>query len=600
MLIDHFELVREFEVSASIVSSRDSNELKEVLADLDTQAFIFENLIPAYDSLSQDVQQSVLEAAELLLASLKMRLAEDKYLGEVELILSAYVDRLEGDISEIRLQSEEPRISPVVVPDVPVFHDVLGFDAYAQSVYELLVHKDTEFPISIAMSGPWGSGKTSLMRNLHNKFASRNVATTDEFGALRGHFRLTWIDVWKYSERIPIESILTREIYKQVSAQLRPLDRLATRIAVWSGASEVQWRHIIAKLLGRVLSPLGALSSIALSLPSFKNSDNIWLGEFDRLVHLITRSEGTLIVFVDNLDRCTPDRVLAILQSIHLLSEESYGRRLSFIFTMDSELVARSIRADYYESKSYPKYDAVDYGYGLLAKIFQIIIDVPKPDQATVESYVSYLLQSPSVVASPVSEPDEALVEQFRDVLREHAPKIEDLRGSVNTHATSLTYETRSAYQEAIKRAVSDNFPMDRDVEEAIRWGIQMLDPNPRDIKRFINVLRLQLLLSNRLLLGDLPRPNLRQIAKWTAMHIRWPHLSAAINAEPELLTDLEQLAEECPEIFSGINENSDAKYASSGTMLVGTLTDKEALLEILLVEPKLGDADLHGLLDVR
>ncbi|WP_020644486.1 KAP family P-loop NTPase fold protein [Amycolatopsis balhimycina] len=60
---------------------------------------------------------------------------------------------------------QETSQGPVTVPDRPITcatEDRLGFAAYAGVFTAYFLHHDTPTPLTLAVSGPWGSGKTSL------------------------------------------------------------------------------------------------------------------------------------------------------------------------------------------------------------------------------------------------------------------------------------------------------------------------------------------------------------------------------------------------------------------------------------------------------
>jgi hypothetical protein len=78
------------------------------------------------------------------------------------------------------------------------------------------------------------------------------------------------------------------------------------------------------------------------------------------------------------------------------------------------------------------------------------------------------------------------------------------------------------------------------------------LEPNPRQVKRYHNVLLLQLYVAAE---GGLPFEGdpLRALARWVALRLRWPRLADALDQEPFLLTLLETVAneEEPPKLIS-------------------------------------------------
>ena len=90
----------------------------------------------------------------------------------------------------------------------------------------------------------------------------------------------------------------------------------------------------------------------------------------------------------------------------------------------------------------------------------------------------------------------------------------------------------------------ADLFTTDLDhVRDAEFGGLEYLDPNPRQVKRFDNAYRLQLHVASTA--SDLEfRPDqLAALAKWVAIRLRWPELAEYLDREPGLLAELEQHA---------------------------------------------------------
>ena len=74
--------------------------------------------------------------------------------------------------------------------DVPRRHDqadLFGINVYQEALIEYI--KLTDTPITIALQGEWGSGKTSLMNQLKYKLC-------DEDGA---PYFPVWINTWQHS-----------------------------------------------------------------------------------------------------------------------------------------------------------------------------------------------------------------------------------------------------------------------------------------------------------------------------------------------------------------------------------------------------------------
>ncbi|MAG37490.1 MAG: hypothetical protein CL878_14740 [Dehalococcoidia bacterium] len=103
-----------------------------------------------------------------------------------------------------------------------------------------------------------------------------------------------------------------------------------------------------------------------------------------------------------------------------------------------------------------------------------------------------------------------------------------------------------------------------------------------------MNAFRLQVLVANRTFRDDQEAATLEQIAKWTALQLRWPIFGEAVKKSPDLLLELEQsaMAEEpaaephWPEPVQKLYQDGEFQNA-------------------LRAEPLLERSDLHGLLPI-
>ena len=159
--------------------------------------------------------------------------------------------------------------------------DRLGYAPYAAALLQLISHGDTGLPLSMAVSAPWGSGKTSIMRwvqcelDMHRSRATHTCTVIpgvrewrakadgdrrspsrlahlwpwsanskpapgdgspesegEDLGLAR-RCRTVWIDAWRYESSAALWAAFTKEIYQQGQQQLGgPLNRLKFRLAL--------------------------------------------------------------------------------------------------------------------------------------------------------------------------------------------------------------------------------------------------------------------------------------------------------------------------------------------------------------------------------
>ena len=73
--------------------------------------------------------------------------------------------------------------------------DYFGFRVYAEAIASLIDNELTDTPLTIALSAPWGGGKTSVAKMVRRRLDDRTAS--------RGHDRpvlACWFDAWMHSD----------------------------------------------------------------------------------------------------------------------------------------------------------------------------------------------------------------------------------------------------------------------------------------------------------------------------------------------------------------------------------------------------------------
>jgi hypothetical protein len=109
--------------------------------------------------------------------------------------------------------------------------DRLGFAGYADALAELLDHPDTDTPLTIAISAPWGAGKTSLAKMVESRLWERPVERGDS-----PHITC-WFKAWMHDDAPHLGAAFAAEVAKQAN-RYRPM-----------------WRRLISPLPSAMLSP---------------------------------------------------------------------------------------------------------------------------------------------------------------------------------------------------------------------------------------------------------------------------------------------------------------------------------------------------------
>jgi len=328
-------------------------------------------------------------------------------------------------------------IIPSVKPDLPAAEDFLGFEPYAQTLFDIIRDQETQTPLTIGIFGSWGSGKTSLMIMIKERLVNlrRRERRQERQGeSVRPHLTV-WFNAWLYSGEeslgraliLRVLSELRREVGRDPEA-LQELDGMEANLhrvgevaslgelaiggqALFSGSQEgTEFRLPLTTGLSLLNEIAGAKAEAAVEgadqaaiMTLTQTVDQmrmafdrqrvealeIFRQDFQRLVSRYV-SPGVLVVFVDDLDRCLPDKAVEVLEAIKLFFDVE---GCIFVLGIDRQVVERGIRLKY---RDYEQLNAEGpppiSGDKYLEKIVQIPFQLPPIDRAAMEGYVSKMV----------------------------------------------------------------------------------------------------------------------------------------------------------------------------------------------------------------
>jgi hypothetical protein len=306
-----------------------------------------------------------------------------------------------------------------LLADTPIEQDEqdrLGFTAYADALAGLLDDPATSTPLTVAITGPWGSGKTSLAKMVE--------ARLQRWPKERGEAPniVCWFNAWLHDDAPNLGSAFAAEVAREAARRrprwrqiLRPLPmRMLPADERWRRRLlnlvlclmplllilvVAQSRHRLEAEIQNLTTALGfskvagasalllvvitlwtSLTSIAGSAGRFitdpageaaKGSLNYVRSQLGELVHQATdtgRSRRRLVIFVDDLERCTASRAVEVCEKAHQL----FGHRdVAVVLIADVGSLAASAKVKHAAE------DEPTYGQRYLQKIVQIQFDLP-------------------------------------------------------------------------------------------------------------------------------------------------------------------------------------------------------------------------------
>lgn len=191
---------------------------------------------------------------------------------------------------------------------------------------------------------------------------------------------------------------------------------------------------------------------------------------------LITEIGKPLIVYIDNLDRCTPLNAIQTLEAIRLFL---FMPNTAFIIAADEDMI-RSAVGEYHKGAT--ERHQTDY----LDKLIQVPINVPKPGILEVRAYLLLLLANDiGIGESNSSKLRESLIQSLRNSWKEKPVELADLVSDMSDLPRETLEELESKFTTAERIT-------------PLLAGSSQINGNPRIVKRLLNVIKMRKRVSDR------------------------------------------------------------------------------------------------------
>ena len=250
------------------------------------------------------------------------------------------------------------------ITDVPLqkyADDTLGQGNYINALASFI--RLAETPMTIAVQGEWGCGKTSLMNALADKvclnFAQqcpKSIRAKDEAESPRGPFLGVWINTWQYSvlksdteAQVSVIRGVARELTSQMDQLMgtsSTIQEIGRKLGSSIGALALTAAKVGVSAAG--LNPL-ALNNMEEVIRTQENgpeyfrkklaaSVEAYLNEYNAK-NKSARANG-IIFFIDDLDRLDPPVAVQVLSLLKNLFEVP---KCIFVLAIDYEVVVQGL-----------------------------------------------------------------------------------------------------------------------------------------------------------------------------------------------------------------------------------------------------------------
>lgn len=390
--------------------------------------------------------------------------------------------------------------------DIETTNDLLNFRIVADTAAQLIRDSGNE-PLSIGISGSWGSGKSSLVKMIGK---SLNSGAESEQKYLFLEFN-AWLyqgfDDAKMALLQSVSDMLLAESNKQKTLIDKSID-LVKRVR-WFKVLKLGMPIASSALLGGAVGgPIGAVVGVLggflknESLPSqeeFSKVQEAYKNLEPELQGLLKNEETTslpkeiaslrqafeeileglnikLVVLVDDLDRCMPDTAISTLEAMRLLL---FLPRTAFIIAADEKMIRSAVRSHF---SNIQIDDELVTSY--FDKLIQVPLRVPRLGVSEVKAYLILLFAEQAVNKGVITQ---QILDEAKEKILEAVKK--PWLGGLKQQSISEAFGASSS---SLEKQI--------DIAEQlahIMATTEQLAGNPRLIKRFLNNLIIRETIAN-------------------------------------------------------------------------------------------------------
>lgn len=473
--------------------------------------------------------------------------------------------------------------------------DYVNFRLVAKACAELIRNTGGE-PISIGVSGGWGAGKSSLVRMVASELSIDQIAQNKTEGKEHSKFVVVTFNPWLYQGFEDARTALLQTVGDAVleaaiaknSGLLDKAQSLVKRInflrlaQLGGEVAATLITGIPVGLIGKVThAGVDAFKSESLSqgIAVVKDAAESTKGLLndakpvslpkeiqsfrEALEDLLVQLDITLVVFVDDLDRCLPKTAISTLEAIRLLL---FLRRSAFVIAADDVFIRGAVRV-HFAGTGLDDDVATNY----FDKLIQVPLRVPRLGSNETKAYTALLFlerahRSGQLDAKNFEQAKTNVEARLRETWTGKAVDLAFLETLVPTDDAELLGLMGLAERLA-----------------PLLFNASTVQANPRLIKRFLNTVFLRKVLAKPQNIDV----DVQVLAKW--------HLLERCDE-----TTANALAEKVSAENEGrvsILQDAEAAAKNPEGTLPSPFGDKSFVREWLQLEPLLGDMDMRPIL---
>ena len=275
---------------------------------------------------------------------------------------------------------KKSKIHLKVSTDNPADVPTGDFEIYAETIANLVKYSEPQFTVGIY--GDWGTGKTTLMKRTRRLLGWDSQEEDPDFEYDRDKKIITvWFNAWRYEREEHFATIALMRTIAYTLGKHKEFEPISKSIL--SGLKIIGMDVLKKLATEHVMTEQGFDNLVNSFNKKTENlhsldKDTIYfdgLNTIKRKIDEIRKDrEYRIVVFIDDLDRCSPRRALEVLESVKVFLDIP---GFVYILGLSIKTVAKLISADYSQSGI--------QGEDYIKKIVQIPIRIPPWNSKDIE-----------------------------------------------------------------------------------------------------------------------------------------------------------------------------------------------------------------------
>jgi predicted KAP-like P-loop ATPase len=387
--------------------------------------------------------------------------------------------------------------------DVESKIDFLNFNEVAYSINDIITTEEL-LPVSVGVFGDWGAGKSTIIELTKEKIRKNE----------QEYIQISF-DAWLYQgyddakaallETIASELLIivkdNEGLYKKTKSLFARVNKIrALGIAADAGFATmgVPTGGLLGKLFGGISDKLtdddisndeAAIGEGIVAAKKFVGSNKDLISKEenksppqeikafrDEYSSILKEINKPLIIYVDNLDRCTPINAISTLEAIRLFL---FLPKTAFVIAADEDMIRAAVQ-------EYHKGSTVRHHTDYLDKLIQIPLYVPKPGVLEIRAYLFMLISIDMKLSLESRENiQKRLEESLQNAWQEDPVSIEQLVDELEDVDERYKGMLKNEFNIATKIA-------------PILTSSENIKGNPRIVKRMLNQVRMRKKVADR------------------------------------------------------------------------------------------------------